>query len=159
MPADLLLDVLSWMPSVCAVPCVMDENVCHVSPQALCAGSCRGCDMILKHLCAVLPAEFVSCPSCGRTLFDLQEVTDQIRTRTGHLPGQHHHSCHMASTCTIWNAQKLYSMQWPHACSEKTVMGAHAKLLQTCTYIHVCILLTYVYSYNLYTGFTPQLQH
>eukprot|EP00636_Phaeomonas_parva_P008172 CAMPEP_0118853360 /NCGR_PEP_ID=MMETSP1163-20130328/1976_1 /TAXON_ID=124430 /ORGANISM="Phaeomonas parva, Strain CCMP2877" /LENGTH=735 /DNA_ID=CAMNT_0006785903 /DNA_START=126 /DNA_END=2333 /DNA_ORIENTATION=+ len=31
--------------------------------------------------------EFVSCPSCGRTLFDLQEVTDQIRLRTGHLPG------------------------------------------------------------------------
>ena len=31
--------------------------------------------------------EYVSCPSCGRTLFDLQEVTDQIRTRTGHLPG------------------------------------------------------------------------
>ena len=31
--------------------------------------------------------EFVSCPSCGRTLFDLQEVTDQIRTKTGHLPG------------------------------------------------------------------------
>ncbi len=31
--------------------------------------------------------DYVSCPSCGRTLFDLQEVTDQIRTRTGHLPG------------------------------------------------------------------------
>ena len=31
--------------------------------------------------------EYVSCPSCGRTLFDLQEVTEQIRTRTGHLPG------------------------------------------------------------------------
>ena len=31
--------------------------------------------------------EFVSCPSCGRTLFDLQEVTDQIKTKTGHLPG------------------------------------------------------------------------
>ncbi|KAL4448645.1 hypothetical protein ABPG75_005864 [Micractinium tetrahymenae] len=31
--------------------------------------------------------EYVSCPSCGRTLFDLQEVTDQIRQRTGHLPG------------------------------------------------------------------------
>jgi len=29
----------------------------------------------------------VSCPSCGRTLFDLQEVTEQIRQRTGHLPG------------------------------------------------------------------------
>ncbi|WIA43938.1 hypothetical protein OEZ86_010335 [Tetradesmus obliquus] len=31
--------------------------------------------------------EYVSCPSCGRTLFDLQEVTEQIRQKTGHLPG------------------------------------------------------------------------
>jgi len=31
--------------------------------------------------------EYVSCPSCGRTLFDLQDVTEQIRTKTGHLPG------------------------------------------------------------------------
>jgi len=31
--------------------------------------------------------EFVSCPSCGRTLFNLQEVTAQISERTGHLPG------------------------------------------------------------------------
>jgi len=31
--------------------------------------------------------EFVSCPSCGRTLFDLQEVTAAIASRTGHLPG------------------------------------------------------------------------
>ena len=31
--------------------------------------------------------EFVSCPSCGRTLFDLQEVTEKIADRTGHLPG------------------------------------------------------------------------
>lgn len=31
--------------------------------------------------------EFVSCPSCGRTLFDLQEVTASIRERTSHLPG------------------------------------------------------------------------
>ena len=31
--------------------------------------------------------EFISCPSCGRTLFDLEEVTDRIRARTGHLEG------------------------------------------------------------------------
>lgn len=31
--------------------------------------------------------EFVSCPSCGRTLFDLQETTAQISEKTGHLPG------------------------------------------------------------------------
>ena len=31
--------------------------------------------------------DFISCPSCGRTLFDLQEVSKQIRKRTAHLPG------------------------------------------------------------------------
>ncbi|OLQ00356.1 4-hydroxy-3-methylbut-2-en-1-yl diphosphate synthase, chloroplastic [Symbiodinium microadriaticum] len=31
--------------------------------------------------------EFISCPSCGRTLFDLQETTAKIQSRTGHLPG------------------------------------------------------------------------
>ena len=31
--------------------------------------------------------EFVACPSCGRTLFDLQEVTQRIRSRTDHLKG------------------------------------------------------------------------
>ncbi|MBI3966812.1 MAG: flavodoxin-dependent (E)-4-hydroxy-3-methylbut-2-enyl-diphosphate synthase, partial [Chloroflexi bacterium] len=32
-------------------------------------------------------AEFVACPSCGRTLFDLQPVTDRIKAKTGHLTG------------------------------------------------------------------------
>jgi (E)-4-hydroxy-3-methylbut-2-enyl-diphosphate synthase len=31
--------------------------------------------------------EFVSCPSCGRTLFDLQSTTERIRQRTAHLKG------------------------------------------------------------------------
>ncbi len=31
--------------------------------------------------------EYISCPSCGRTLFDLQETTQLIRTRTSHLKG------------------------------------------------------------------------
>jgi len=31
--------------------------------------------------------EFVSCPSCGRTLFDLQVTTAKITESTGHLPG------------------------------------------------------------------------
>ena len=29
--------------------------------------------------------EYISCPSCGRTLFDLQETTAKIRARTDHL--------------------------------------------------------------------------
>jgi len=31
--------------------------------------------------------EYISCPSCGRTLFDLQETTALIRSRTEHLKG------------------------------------------------------------------------
>ncbi len=31
--------------------------------------------------------EYISCPSCGRTLFDLQETTNKIRSRTNHLKG------------------------------------------------------------------------
>ncbi|MGF1563920.1 MAG: (E)-4-hydroxy-3-methylbut-2-enyl-diphosphate synthase [Flavobacteriales bacterium] len=31
--------------------------------------------------------EYISCPSCGRTLFDLQETTAKIRAATSHLKG------------------------------------------------------------------------
>jgi (E)-4-hydroxy-3-methylbut-2-enyl-diphosphate synthase len=31
--------------------------------------------------------EYISCPSCGRTLFDLQETTAKIRSKTEHLKG------------------------------------------------------------------------
>ncbi len=32
-------------------------------------------------------AEYISCPSCGRTLFDLEETTAMIRSQTDHLKG------------------------------------------------------------------------
>ncbi|MGA8164826.1 MAG: (E)-4-hydroxy-3-methylbut-2-enyl-diphosphate synthase [Waddliaceae bacterium] len=35
----------------------------------------------------LIKTDFISCPSCGRTLFDLQDVTKRIRARTSHLPG------------------------------------------------------------------------
>ena len=35
----------------------------------------------------VTSTDFISCPSCGRTLFDLQETTASIRERTDHLKG------------------------------------------------------------------------
>lgn len=31
--------------------------------------------------------EFISCPGCGRTLFDLQETTKEVKSRTSHLKG------------------------------------------------------------------------
>ena len=35
----------------------------------------------------VTKTEYISCPSCGRTLFDLQETTAMIRKKTDHLKG------------------------------------------------------------------------
>lgn len=35
----------------------------------------------------ITKTEYISCPSCGRTLFDLQETTAMIRSRTEHLKG------------------------------------------------------------------------
>ena len=37
--------------------------------------------------CRSFKTDFVACPSCGRTLFDLQEVTARIKARTEHLKG------------------------------------------------------------------------
>jgi (E)-4-hydroxy-3-methylbut-2-enyl-diphosphate synthase len=31
--------------------------------------------------------EFIACPSCGRTLFNIQEALKQVKARTGHLKG------------------------------------------------------------------------
>jgi (E)-4-hydroxy-3-methylbut-2-enyl-diphosphate synthase len=35
----------------------------------------------------ITKTEFISCPSCGRTLFDIEPVTDIIKGRLGHLKG------------------------------------------------------------------------
>lgn len=35
----------------------------------------------------IFKTDYVACPSCGRTLFDLQETTERIKQRTSHLVG------------------------------------------------------------------------
>ena len=35
----------------------------------------------------IFKTDYVACPSCGRTLFNLQETTQKIRASTGHLKG------------------------------------------------------------------------
>jgi len=37
--------------------------------------------------CRSFKTDYVACPSCGRTLFNLQTVTARIKERTGHLKG------------------------------------------------------------------------
>ncbi|MFH1119250.1 MAG: (E)-4-hydroxy-3-methylbut-2-enyl-diphosphate synthase, partial [Bacteroidota bacterium] len=35
----------------------------------------------------VTKTEFIACPSCGRTLFNIQQALQQVKARTGHLKG------------------------------------------------------------------------
>jgi len=35
----------------------------------------------------ITKTEFISCPSCARTLFNIQEAVEKIKSRTGHLTG------------------------------------------------------------------------
>jgi len=35
----------------------------------------------------ITKTEYISCPSCGRTLFDIQDVTQEIKRKTEHLKG------------------------------------------------------------------------
>jgi len=59
------------------------------------AENCGGNKLITSTSFGILQAtrtrisktEYISCPSCGRTLFDLQETTAKIRAVTSHLKG------------------------------------------------------------------------
>lgn len=61
----------------------------------ICPENCGGDDLVDRTAFGILQAtrtrisktEYISCPSCGRTLFDLQETTARIRSRTSHLKG------------------------------------------------------------------------
>ena len=61
----------------------------------ICPENCGGDQLVNRTAFGILQAtrtrisktEYISCPSCGRTLFDLQETTAKIRARTSHLKG------------------------------------------------------------------------
>ncbi|MBK9195722.1 MAG: (E)-4-hydroxy-3-methylbut-2-enyl-diphosphate synthase [Flavobacteriales bacterium] len=72
----LLLDGLGDGVMICPEKCGTDEMVNRTAFGILQATRTR-----------ISKTEYISCPSCGRTLFDLQETTAKIRSRTSHLKG------------------------------------------------------------------------
>lgn len=56
--------------------CISDEKSISVS-----FGLLQACRVRISK------TEFISCPSCGRTLFDLQKITARVKKATGHLKG------------------------------------------------------------------------
>ena len=72
----LLLDGLGDGISLSAENCGSDKMINSLSFGILQASRTR-----------ISKTEYISCPSCGRTLFDLQETTAKIRKETDHLKG------------------------------------------------------------------------
>jgi (E)-4-hydroxy-3-methylbut-2-enyl-diphosphate synthase len=72
----LLIDGLGDGVMICAAHGVGDKQINDTAFTILQATRTR-----------ISKTEYISCPSCGRTLFDLQETTGTIRSRTNHLKG------------------------------------------------------------------------
>ena len=72
----LLLDGLGDGIFIAAENCGSDQSVNSLAFGILQASRTR-----------ISKTEYISCPSCGRTLFDLQETTAKIRQVTDHLKG------------------------------------------------------------------------
>ena len=72
----LLLDGLGDGVFIATENCGTDQSVNSLAFGILQASRTR-----------ISKTEYISCPSCGRTLFDLQETTAKIRKKTSHLKG------------------------------------------------------------------------
>ena len=72
----LLLDGLGDGIFIYAEDCISDQMLNSLSFGILQATRTR-----------ISKTEYISCPSCGRTLFDLEETTAKIRKETDHLKG------------------------------------------------------------------------
>ncbi|MEM8728133.1 MAG: (E)-4-hydroxy-3-methylbut-2-enyl-diphosphate synthase [Chlamydiota bacterium] len=60
---------------------ILKTNLAKEKESSLAFNILQGCRM------RATKTEFIACPSCGRTHFDLQQVTQQIRAETAHLAG------------------------------------------------------------------------
>ncbi|MES2121141.1 MAG: flavodoxin-dependent (E)-4-hydroxy-3-methylbut-2-enyl-diphosphate synthase, partial [Chlamydiota bacterium] len=65
----------------------LGEGVCIRAQGEIEALRCFSFNLLQAARMRTSKTEYISCPGCGRTLFDLQSVAKRIRERTGHLPG------------------------------------------------------------------------
>jgi (E)-4-hydroxy-3-methylbut-2-enyl-diphosphate synthase len=73
---SLLTDGLGDGIHICSTNCGSPQQINQIGFGILQASRTR-----------ISKTEYISCPSCGRTLFDLQETTAKIRLKTNHLKG------------------------------------------------------------------------
>jgi (E)-4-hydroxy-3-methylbut-2-enyl-diphosphate synthase len=65
----------------------LGEGICIQAPISLSERRSLSFSILQGARMRASKTEFISCPGCGRTLFDLQSVAAKIRSRTAHLPG------------------------------------------------------------------------
>ncbi len=71
-----------------AILCEGSGNLISIESEPnLLKASALGYNILQGARARISKTEFVACPSCGRTLFDLQSTTQKIRSRTDHLKG------------------------------------------------------------------------
>jgi (E)-4-hydroxy-3-methylbut-2-enyl-diphosphate synthase len=63
------------------------DNKPFISPSALKLINRTSFNILQACRTRISRTEYISCPSCGRTLFDLEETTAMIRKKTDHLKG------------------------------------------------------------------------
>ncbi len=65
----------------------LGDGVCLEGPYEIESLRSLGFTILQSARMRTTRTDFISCPSCGRTLFNLQDVSARIRERTAHLPG------------------------------------------------------------------------
>lgn len=87
-PIDMDLDQLQLSPAVDCGPLFCDGfgdgiwlKAAHPQINSIAFG------ILQASRSRISKTEYISCPSCGRTLFDLEETTALIRSKTAHLKG------------------------------------------------------------------------
>ena len=80
-------EILGTAAALGGLLCQGIGDAIHVETQAAADARRLGFNILQAARIRMTKTEFISCPSCGRTLFDLETTTAEIKARTAHLKG------------------------------------------------------------------------
>ena len=80
-------EILGTASALGGLLCQGIGDAIHVETQAAAHARRLGFNILQAARVRMTKTEFISCPSCGRTLFDLETTTAEIKSRTAHLKG------------------------------------------------------------------------
>lgn len=87
LPAHALAVEIASHVSPFLLDNMMDGLWLYIYDRPAAAGVRLAFDLLQAARLRLIRTDYIACPSCGRTLFNLEEVTARIRARTSHLKG------------------------------------------------------------------------